>query len=104
MSSEEFSTDAAALAKAFNAGCDARQAGTPPQLNPYSGANSVQELRTYWLKGWLDVAEHWGQPVWAKKIIDVPRWWGWWAPKILPLPPVRKFCDVNGQHKNGKVT
>ena len=49
------------------------------------GANSVQELRTYWLKGWLDVAEHWGQPVWAKKIIDVPRWWGWWSPKILPL-------------------
>jgi hypothetical protein len=46
-----------ATAIAFNQGSDARLRGQPMTANPFS--SGYPEWR-YWLMGWQDVDEHWG--------------------------------------------
>lgn len=58
MNEEQEETD---FARAFGEGCDARLAGEPLWLNPYS-PGTRQYYR--WRLGWNDVDLHWG--TWVK--------------------------------------
>lgn len=60
--------DDGALARAFNAGSDARIAGLPVRACPFIGAGHEA---TYWRAGYDDVSDHWGH-------------WARWPVKRLP--------------------
>lgn len=50
------------IARAFNAGCDARLRGEPEFENPYAGAETPQ-MAYYWRQGWTDVERNWPRDV-----------------------------------------
>lgn len=53
----------ARLARAFNAGCDARLDGWPRTSNPFNeNVRKDYEWRA-WERGWLHVAHNWGHDV-----------------------------------------
>lgn len=55
--------------RAFNEGCDARLAGKPTSVNPYS----IHFLeRRFWLRGWRDVDKNWGKSLPASKRKKLP--------------------------------
>lgn len=52
------SGNSAALARAFNLGCDARLDGDSRNTNPYDELTQKDYYRN-WFAGWDDIEKHW---------------------------------------------
>ncbi len=66
------------LNRAFNRGADARLAGEPVSVNPFTDYDTL--MASYFTRGWNEVNKNWGKDA---------KWW------VKPLPPIRETVMVD---------